>query len=230
MQLPDYWLPRQSFTLDAATRAAFDALLEQAIADGPTEPIAYTLDAPKWQFLCYAAEERGLALHGSGNPHIAEFEPRQPQDVTEFGAQNAVYAASDGIWPLYFALLDRERYPTSLVNGCIRITLPDGSRSEPYYLFSVGRHVIHERPWREGTIYLLPKETFIPEPPISSGPLVIHTTQLASLEPVTPLAKLTVTPDDFPFLEQMLAHDDTRLEDYAAAIRSGAPWPDEEER
>ena len=230
MQLPAYWLPRPSFTLDGATRAAFDALLEQAIASGPATPIEYTLDAPKWQFLCYVAEERGIALHGSGNPNIARFEPNQPGDVNEFGAQLAVYAAADGIWPMYFAIVDRERYPTSLVNGCIRVATPDGALSEPYYLFSVGRHILGQRPWRQGTVYLLPKESFVAEPPFEVGDVAIHTAQLASPVPVTPLAKIAIGPEDFPFLAEMRAHDDERLAIYGAAIRSAAPWPDEEDR
>ncbi len=229
MQLPAYWLPRPAFTLDRATRAAFDALLERAIASGPATPIEYSLDAPKWQFLCYIAEERGIALHGSGNPNIARFEPNQPGDVNEFGAQLAVYAAADGIWPMYFAIVDRERYPTSLVNGCIRVATPDSALSEPYYLFSVGRHILGHRPWRQGTVYLLPKESFVAEPPFDVGPVAIHTAQLASPVPVTPLAKLAIGPEDFPFLAEMRAHDDERLAIYGEAIRSAAPWPDEGE-
>jgi hypothetical protein len=40
-----------------------------------------------------------------------------------------------------------------------------------------------------------------------------------------PLAKLRVSPSDFPFLSQMLAHDDDRLAEYAQAMQQGAPWP-----
>jgi hypothetical protein len=79
MQLPSYWLSRPAFELTDAYRAAFDALLAQ-----PWNPagLDYTLDAPKWAFLCYAAEARGLALHGSLNPDITEFEPRQASDFS----------------------------------------------------------------------------------------------------------------------------------------------------
>jgi hypothetical protein len=99
--------------------------------------------------------------------------------------------------------------------------------SQPYYLFSIGRHIIHKYPYRQWTVYILPRETFQPEPPFPFGGMLIHTAQLASLEPVAPVAKVTVVPEDFPFLHQMLAHDDDRLEEYAAAIRSGQPWPGE---
>jgi hypothetical protein len=226
-ELPTYWHPRPALELDAATRAGFDAVLDAALAAGPAQPIDYHLAAPKWQFLCYLAEECGYALHGSLNPHITEFEPRQPIDLRAFGAQLAVYAAADGIWPMFFAIVDRERYPTSIINGCIRVQTPDGTVSPPHYVFSVGRHVIDQRPYRDGAVYLLPRDNFMVEPPIPFGPLLVHTAQLASLEPVRPLAKLAITPDDFPFLAQMLAHDDHRLAVYAEAMQQGAPWPSE---
>lgn len=224
-QLPSYWLLRASYEINEATRTEFDALLEKAASDPPTV-IDYRLSAPKWAFLCYAAEERGFALHGSLNGGITRFEPRQPSDLRAFGAQKAVYAASDGIWPMYFAILDRQRYPTSMINACIRIKSPDGEISPPYYFFSVGKHVIEQHPYTRGSVYLLPREPFMPEPPIPFGEASVYTAQLASLEPVEPCARLEISPEDFPFLEQMRAHDDDRLEEYATALNGGLPWPD----
>lgn len=226
LPLPAYWRTRPEVALDEPTRAAFDAALDNAVRQGPSEPMAYTLSAPKWQFLCYLAEVRGLVLHGSPQPAIAEFEPRQPTDINPFGAQRAVYAAADGIWPIYFAIVDRERYPTSLVNACVCIETPGATLSAPYYLFSVGRHVRDQHPYRDGTVYILPSEGFVPEPPFPFGSLLVHTAQRAGFSPVRPLAKLQVTPNDFPFLSEMLAHDDDRLAEYAQALQEGAPWPE----
>jgi hypothetical protein len=53
----------------------------------------------------------------------------------------------------------------------------------------------------------------------------VHIAQLASFEAVQPLAKLTVTPTDFPFLADIRGHDDQRLAEYATALETGAPWP-----
>jgi hypothetical protein len=39
------------------------------------------------------------------------------------------------------------------------------------------------------------------------------------------VAKLTVTPADFPFLLQIRGHADERLQEYATALQTGAPWP-----
>lgn len=223
MQLPSYWLPRPAFEL-TEYRAAFDALLAQ-----PWNPagIEYTLDAPKWAFLCYAAEERGLALHGSLNPDITEFEPRQSNDLREFGAQKAVYAASDGIWPMYFAIMDRARYSDmTIINACIQLELPDGVRLPSLYFFSVPKRLVELYPYTNGWVYLLPKESFIADQPMPFGEIKVHPSQLASLIAVKPLAKLAITPEDFPFLSTMYTHDDARLAEYANALNNGLPWPD----
>src|SRR5690606_2452905 len=123
---------------DEDTRRDFDALLDEVIA-GRQRHIAYGLGAPKWQFLCHAAERRGLALHGSGNADIAEFEPRQSNDLNEFGTQRAVYAAADGLWAMFFAIVDRDRYAMSISNACIRLEDAAGRVSEPRYVFSVSQ-------------------------------------------------------------------------------------------
>ncbi|MEU1003082.1 hypothetical protein [Streptomyces tibetensis] len=41
-----------------------------------------------------------VLLHGSGDPAIRRFEPRQPDDSSEFGNRRAVFAADDGLWPM----------------------------------------------------------------------------------------------------------------------------------
>src|SRR6478735_3474388 len=69
-----------------------------------------------------------LLLHGSGSSEIAEFEPRQSNDTAEFGNRTAVYAASDGLWAMYFALVDR-RQGSSLVNGTLHVLTDDGHRA-----------------------------------------------------------------------------------------------------
>ena len=226
MILPDYWLTRPGPELDADTRLAFDALLEASLRAGECPTIEFNLPAPKWQFLNYLAERYKFALHGSGNPDIALFEPRQSNDLGEFGNQKAVYAASDGIWAMFFAVVDRDRIRT-ITNACAHLTDEAGAQFGPYYFFSVSRDALSRQPWRTGTLYLMPPDTFVNQPPMPFGPYQVHFAQLASLVPVTPLAKLSVTPQDFPFLAQIRGHDDARLGEYAAALMSGAPLPDD---
>src|SRR5262249_35913476 len=121
-------------------------------------------------------------------------------------------------------ILDRA-YPMSLCNGCVRLAISETQRSEPYYFFSVSQQFRGLQPWREGIIYILPRDSFAVEPPDLIGDLEAHSMQLASLTPVDSLASLIITPDDFPFLQQIRGHDDERLGDYVDVLRGGLPWP-----
>ncbi len=189
--------------------------------------IEYTLPAPKWQFLCYLCDCKPVVLHGSGRADIREFEPRQSNDIEEFGNRRAVYAASDGIWPIYFAVMDRDRAVTSLVNACVRVVGADGSTSGPYYFFSINADALPLRPWRDGTIYLLPRDTFEHQALRPHRGAKVDTAQWASPVSVRPLAQLSVSPEDFPFLEQIYAHDPRVTQERAARDPEGFPWLDD---
>ena len=228
MKLPDYWLTRPSASFNERSRGAFDELLSSARGQGGCPTLQYTLPWPKWQFLCHASDHHFLAVHGSGNPDIALFEPRQSNDLNEFGNQKAVYAASDGLWAMFFAIVDRERFAMSVTNACVRLSDETGTLSGPFYVFSVSQTALPRQPWRTGTVYLLPRDTFTVQPPMTFGSNTVHIAQLASFTPVRPLAKITVAPEDFPFLEQIRGHDDRRLQEYGKALATGAPWPKDE--
>lgn len=225
MKLPEYWIPRPQMSLDKNMKAAFDDLLVEATAQDEVLGLDYTLLAPKWQFLCYLADQHDIVLHGSGDPHIIHFEPRESNDLNEFGRQKAVFAAADGIWAMFFAIVDRETYPMSVSNAGIQLIDADGQASDPFYVFSVSREVLPQQPWRTGSVYLLPSETFVAQPPMQFGEYEVRILQMASLVPVKPLARLEVSPDDFPFLDQIRGHDDARLQEYATAMQTGRAWP-----
>jgi hypothetical protein len=224
MLLPDYWLTRPGVTFDERTQIAFDELLNTTLSSGGCPTIDYTSPWPKWQFLCHLADQHDIALHGSGDPNITLFEPRQSNDLNEFGNQKAVYAAADGLWAMFFAIVDRDRV-TSITNACIRLADEMGTLHGPYYVFSVSQSALLNRPWRTGTVYLLPRRTFTLQPPMAFNSNQVHIAQLASFVSVQPLAKLTVAPADFPFLMQIRGQDDQRLQEYATALQTGAPWP-----
>lgn len=216
-------MPRPAPAPDAATIAEFDRLLEESVAGGPEAVIDYRLAAPKWQFLCHAADRAGFVLHGTGKPDITIFEPRQPDDASEFGSRHAVFAAMDGIWPMYFAILDRDQYDIGLVNACIQLT---GSL-DSYYFFSITRTALEQRPYRDGIVYLLPAAGFEPQPPITIGDEEIRIAQAVNPEPVAPVAKLVVRPEDFPFLDRIRGHDNQVLMARIAADPDGFPWLDQ---
>src|SRR4029077_4476304 len=97
--------------------------------------------------------------------------------------------------PLFFATLDRTR-AGSLWNGCYQIRRGTGMRR--YYFFFTEADPRAEATWREGAVYVCPREpfaqTWIPN-------------EWVSPQPVQAVAKLTVSPSDFPFKDRVKQFD-----------------------
>lgn len=220
--LPAYWIERPPLDIDASTQAA----VEEFVSDHPFDINALLRDhdevAP-WKFLCEVAGRRRIAFHGTGDPNIESFEPRQPIDYAPFGDQKAVFATSDPIWAMFYAIVDRDRYDITLNNGCIIVLDED---VPPHYYFSISRGALAQRPWRTGYVYLLPAEGFVEQESGPYGGYHARVPQLASPESVAPFARMRVTPDDFPFLGDIRGHEDERLAEYAQAVMTAAPWPE----
>jgi hypothetical protein len=227
LTIPPYFLPSPPMRLDEDTIAAFERLFIASTGGGQIERVEYTLSVPKWQFLCYLCEQKGIVLHGSGDPNLDKLEPRKATDVIDFGNREAVYAAADGIWPIFFAIVNRDLPVRSLVNSCAWVVEPTGGRAGPYYFFSIDAADHLGSPWREGTVYLLPGETFERQAPQPYRGMTIEATQAASPVGVRPLAKLAVGPADFPFLDQVRRHDPAVMRTRASADPDGFPWLDE---
>ena len=226
--LPDYWIERPSLTLDDATRSAIDEFLSQP-EDRQLEidtVVRRDGDVSLWEFLCGVAARREIAFHGTGDPNIELFEPRKPIDFAPFGDQKAVFATSDPIWAMFYAVVDRARFPITLANGCIMLRDSEDRFGSPHYFFSISRDALALQPWRTGHLYFLPAETFVEQPPDTFAGQAARVPQLASPTAVAPVARLAVTPDDFPFLPNIRGHDDERLAEYAQAVMTAAPWPE----
>jgi hypothetical protein len=228
MQIPTYYLPRPPLQLTGKTRAACDSLLAHSLSHSGID-LTGDLPAPAWKFLSYLTDEHEVVLHGSNNPAISEFMPRQSNDTNPFGNRCRIYAASDGIWPMFFAILNRSQYSLSLSNTCVRLITPVGLRSNPYYYFSITQSALPHQPWQQGTIYILPRASFEPSPPSTKNGIMYQTQEWASATPVQPYAKLTVEPDDFPFLAQIRGHDPEIIQQRAQADPNGWPWLDDPE-
>jgi hypothetical protein len=224
--IPDYWIARPPLRAGPATEAAVEAVL--GLADNGNGVL--DLDAllhertrvARWPFLCGLAARRRIAFHGTGDPGIERFEPREPVDFAPFGRQRAVFATSDPIWAMFYAVVDRGRHELTLNNGCL--VLED--TGEAYYYFSVSRQALPRRPWRTGYLYLLPADTFVEQPGGLYAGRPARVPQLASPVAVAPFARLRVTPRSFPFLARIRGHDDERLAEYAQAVMAAEPWPE----
>jgi hypothetical protein len=229
--LPDYWIERPPLNLSPYAEAAIEALLA-AIDESQSIPLDVTgllrghEEVAPWALLSGVAERRRIAFHGTGDATVESFEPRQPVDFAPFGDQKAVFATSDPIWAMFYAIVDRARYEITLNNGCIFLLDSEGEAGAPHYYFSISRDALQERPWRSGYVYLLPADTFVEQPAGEYGGHAARVPQLASPVPVSPFARLHVAPGDFPFLEQIRGHEDDRLAEYAQAVMAAAPWPE----
>ena len=223
--LPDYWMERPPLSSGRSTRAAVDDFLRRRPFDADALLRRYP-DVDRWKFLCALAERRSIAFHGTGDAAIESFEPRRPTDLAPFGDQKAVFATSDPIWAMFYAIVDRESYEVTLNNACILLLDAEGRPGTPYYYFSISRDALQERPWRSGYVYLLPADTFVEQPPGEYAGHPARVPQLASPVPVAPFARLRVSAEDFPFLAQIRGHADERLAEYAQAVMAAAPWPE----
>lgn len=196
---------RQCTPVDATRRAAFDALWQSALVSGPNRLIDYSLPYPRMEFLNYLCDEKGLVAHGSNHHDFETLEPvRKSWDVTEFGNLQQVFCSPDAIWATWFAILDRRRLQ-STNNACVRVG-PYGGRWTKLYYFhlSKGMEVNGAANFTEGTIYLARAEDFPARAEDKRGRLLgIEVEEWGSPNPVTPLARLRIRPEDFPYLNRV---------------------------
>ena len=217
-------LPRPRFDKTPEMAAAFDNLF-QSTSMGAF--IDYSLPFPKWQFLSHLCQTKNLVLHGSQNLEIEQIEPRQANDKRAFSDQFAIYATTDGIWVLYFAILDRKKYPEmTLFNSCLQARISPDQFSEPLYFFSITHSVLLQNPWCTGAVYILPRQPFIQEAAQQAQGTEIVFPHWISAQPVQPIAKLLVDAGDFPFLNQIHGHNDEKLVRLFLEKPNGFPWPE----
>ncbi len=190
--------------------AAFAGLLgeNQGLSDG--REIGYSLPYPKHEFVQYLMLQDIYIFHGSGNAGIEQFKPVRTSyelyDREGRGNLQAVYGTHDGLWAMFFAIVDRERLRGSIRNGVMYF---HNFKGDPLavYNFSINREQLSERPFRKGVLYLLPRKTFVR---LKLGGEALAN-EWASELPVRPVARLPVEPEDFPFLERIGGHDDGPL-------------------
>ena len=180
----DLYVDAPPLLVTAQRRDAFAAQWEELREGG-----SWSLATPKHEFLRWLVDSCDVLLHGSNRRHVPVFEPRAQTDYAD-EPTHAVFATSDGIWPIYFAIANR-RVVTSLINDCIH----DGESAR--YFFSVATDPEGIDPWTGGVVYVLPRERFT----VSHG-----SAEWTSPTAVRPLAKLAVGPDDFPFIDVVHRH------------------------
>jgi hypothetical protein len=171
--------------LSLALRAELDRLIASAIAaDGVIDAAAFPV--PAHELLTHLVVEHGLLLHGSNDASIDALEPRPAAD---FGTElDAVVACDDGIWPIFYAVVARERVEF-LFTACIHV---GGRRS---YAFAIGADPAAPTSWTRGAVYALPRAGFHRE----------WGREWVNGSAVRPLLRVLVGPEDFPLRESVVA-------------------------
>jgi len=187
---------------DEKQRTAFDNLFDSAQQSGPNTLIDYDLPYPKSDFLNYLCDWRGLVLHGSPAHDLDVLQPvRKSGDDNEFGNRQQIFGSPDAIWAMWFAILDKSKFNLTR-NGCVRVGVGPGRIK--YYHFELPKSNKENRPFREGMMYITRAEDFPDKRPY---PLLDYFNaeieEWGSTNPITPLARIKVRPEDFPYLDQV---------------------------
>lgn len=169
--------------LTDAQREAMDALVAGARTGGGVIDAA-SIDLPAHELLTHLVVQHGLLLHGTNSTELEVLEPRPAHDLGTH--VDAVAAADDGIWPLFYAVVARDRVK-GVFSACMHLGRP--SRRRRFYVFGVvGVDPRDEATWRDGAVYAVPRDGFRRE---------WGNEWLARTE-VTPVLRVLVQPSDFP--------------------------------
>lgn len=169
--------------------AAFERLW-RSISSGCR--LIYDLPYAKTAFTRWLTAEKGVLLHGSNHAGLEQLLPRKQ---TNFSGKpvEAVFASSDGIWSLYFALLDYQNPNLSTTrNGCFSLF------GEMYYIFCVNQEALEFPLWTSGWVYIVPPDGFV-----SQDPEGLWRSEWICDQTVRPLAALPVSYEDFPFYQHV---------------------------
>ena len=166
-----------------AQREAMDALVARARADGGVID-ASSLAYPAHELLTHLVLHHGLLLHGTNNTELEVIEPRPARD---FGTHvDVVAAADDGIWPLFYAVIARDRVQ-GVFTACLHLGRPPGQRR--FYMFRVfGADPHDETTWTRGAVYAVSREGFGRE----------WGNEWLAPNAVAPVLRVLVQPSDFP--------------------------------
>jgi hypothetical protein len=193
---------REVKPVPADRQAVFDNLLSATLAESPGGLIDYHLPFPKAEFLNYLCDWCGYVAHGSVQRDLASLQPlRLSQDASEFGNRQQIFCSPDGAWALWFAILDKSKIRVTQ-NGCVRVGR--GAGRVKVYHFDLPAKNRDDPPFTEGMIYLAHAQDFPEHHPF---PLLdwldAEFEEWGSANPVTPVAKLAVQPEDFPYLDKV---------------------------
>lgn len=182
-----------SISLGYEERRQYEKLL-LSINTNDCQPIEYQLPYPKYRFLYFLSLQDKYVFHGSNHHEIEEFEPRK-QNLSNGHWSKSVFATTDPIWSIFYAVFDRNKLVGTFRNGCLV------HQDQRYHYYSLSQETMKRGPWTIGMVYILPKQTFS-----KSDHAKVHFDEWVSAEPVKPIGKLIVSTDDFYFFDKVAIH------------------------
>lgn len=180
---------------------------------------------PRWLFLEWLAEQ-GYLLHGSPRTALVELASRDHDygQPDAFSNTTGVYACSDALWAMMYALRGPEVAQQS--DMALR-QWEDGQWSPVRYFYSVAPRSPEVADARflltPGAVYVLSRTGFSPSPAYDHGGLGrVLEPHWVSPDPVRPLMVVPVRPADFPLPVRL--HDAARVNALSRADPWGFPW------
>jgi hypothetical protein len=187
---------------EAEKAAYFESIFEELTKAKKAPPIKLSEKYAKHEFLSYMINQKGLLARGSNQAETQLFEPQEGTDF--FGNPTGfIVAAEDGIWPIFFAIINRDNEELHAVWNACKWVKTDAGELHKLYSFSLNQEAFFETTFGKGFVYLLPREGFKQVASKSGLPTVEWVNRMS----VRPLASLPVSPSDFPFLEQVKRFD-----------------------
>ncbi len=177
----------------AAEMDDFERMYHEAVAVNGI--VNYQSKFPKHRFIDYLTEFKNVVAHGSNNSKIETFETRQ-QTLFSGKSVEAIFAAKDGIWPIFYAILDRNKVVYNFRNGCFKT-----KNKRRFYFFSITQQTLDNEPWTTGYVYLLPSESFE-----RASYTRVYVDEWISKQEVKPLLKMEVSPSDFEYHNKVSIH------------------------
>lgn len=175
--------------LDAKRQETFERLIASARdRDGTVDTAACPY--PVHELLTYLVDRHRLLLHGSNRTTLDVLEPQPARDLDT--SLLAVVACDDGIWPLFYAVVARDRVE-GVLTACTHVGR--GARRRRFYVFAVHGAGSVAAVLTSGVVYALRRDGFRRE----------WGNEWVSPEPVRPVLRIPVEPADFPLLDTVVA-------------------------
>ena len=112
-----------------------------------------------------------------------------------------IFASPDAIWAMRFAILDKGKFNLTR-NGSVRVG--HGNRRIKCYHFELPKSNRENNPFTEGMLYITRPQDFPDKRPF---PILnwfdAEIEEWGSTQPVSPLARIRVSPQDFPYLNKV---------------------------